>query len=248
MMALSYRYRDTIIAAVAASVFAIAAAWAQTDPSPVFLGLKVTGLTGFMYANGSSAVSASTTVPLSDISGLGTNVATAAGNAANAANGLLQLNASGTVPQANLTGGAGTQSTVSAPTAPASTSAYKMQGLAGTITPATSGNVTITISGTIISPTGALAGDGISYQLSEGISTAPSNGAALTGTQIGVPQAASLEVAATAAADVSIPFSLSYRVTGLTVGTPVWIDLAAKSLTTASDIGLSNVSIVAIEK
>jgi len=50
-----------------------------------------------------------------------------------------------------------------------------------------------------------------------------------------------------AAADVQVPFSVSYLVAGLTLGTPVWIDLAAKSVTTASAMGLSNVGVIAIE-
>jgi flagellar biosynthesis protein FliR len=79
---------------------------------------------------------------------------------------------------------AATQSTVASPTAPASTSAYKMQGLAGTITPAVTGNVLVIITGSFHSTT-VTAGDGILVQMSYGTSTAPSNAGTLAGTQLG---------------------------------------------------------------
>ena len=71
----------------------------------------------------------------------------------------------GTGIYSGLTGAAHAQSTVSAPTAPASTAAYKMQGLAGTITPTRSGSVLIVVSGTIVAPTGTTVDNGILYQL-----------------------------------------------------------------------------------
>ena len=175
------------------------------------------------------------------------SVALAIPNAVNGANGLLQLNASSTVPQANLTTRASAASVVAAPVAPASTSVFAMQGLAGTITPATTGRIKITISGTIVAPTSTVVDNGISYQISTGTGTAPVNAASLTGTQVGPVQTYTSAVAPTAAADVHVPFSVSYLVTGLTLGTPVWIDLAAKSVTTASAMGLSNVGVIAIE-
>ena len=143
---------------------------------------------------------------------------------------------------------ASTASTTAAPTAPASTSAYKMQGLAGAITPSASGIVLITISGTIVAPAGTTVNNGILYQISYGTGTAPINTGALAGTQVGLPQEFTLSVAATAAADVNVPFSTTYLVTGLAIGTAIWIDLAAKSVTTASDMGLANVCVVATEQ
>jgi hypothetical protein len=47
---------------------------------------------------------------------------------------------------------------------------------------------------------------------------------------------------------VNVPFSVTYLVTGLTLGTAYWIDLAAESITTASDMGFVNIAIVAIEQ
>lgn len=141
--------------------------------------------------------------------------------------------------------GAASQSQSANPTAPASTSAYTMQGLAGAITPVLTGAVLITISGTVLASTVA-AGDGIEYQISVGTGAAPTNGAALSGTQYGQPQS-SKNPATAIAADVAVPFSVQAVVTGLTKATPYWIDLAAKSLGTASSGSLSAVSISAIE-
>jgi len=43
-----------------------------TTNSPTFAGLTLSGLTGYLYANGSSALTASTTIPNTSITGLGT--------------------------------------------------------------------------------------------------------------------------------------------------------------------------------
>jgi hypothetical protein len=144
------------------------------------------------------------------------------------------------------TANATSQSQPSAPTAPASTSAYAMQGLAGTVTPKLSGNVLLMVSGIVISPAGTAAGNGIKYQLSYGTGTAPANAAALAGTQVGAVQEYTNPATVTAA-DVMVPFSTHAVVTGLTVGTAYWIDLAAESVATASDMGLSGVSVTAVE-
>ena len=202
------------------------------------LSVATNAASGLLQLNGSGLIPS----PI-----MSASVSAAIPNAVNGASGLLQLNGSGVVPQANLTTPAGTASTVASSTAPASTTVFAMQGLAGTITPATSGRVKITISGTIIAPTGITVNNGIAYQISTGTGTAPINAATLTGTQVGPVQTYTSAVAPTAAADVHVPFSISYLVSGLTVGTPVWIDLAAKSVTTVSAMALSAVSIVAVE-
>ncbi len=141
--------------------------------------------------------------------------------------------------------GASGQTNVAAPTAPASTSVYKMQGLAGSITPAASGNILIMISGTITSST-VTANDGIKYQLSYGTSTAPSNGGNLAGTQVGTIQTYTNPVTIVAA-DVHVPFSTQAVVTGLVVGTAYWLDLAAESNGTNSSVALTAVNVTAIE-
>ena len=137
------------------------------------------------------------------------------------------------------------QSTPSAPTAPNSTSVYKMQGLAGSITPAKSTKILIIISGYIIGTT-TTANDGILYQVSWGTSTAPTTNAALAGTQVGTPQEYTNPTTVTAA-DIHIPFSIQSVVTGLTPGTAYWIDLAAKSVSTASAVSLSGITVTAVE-
>jgi hypothetical protein len=122
-----------------------------------------------------------------------------------------------------------------------------MQGLAGSITPKGSGTVLIIITGTIIAPTGTTAGLGIQYQISYGTGGAPSNAGALAGTQIGQVQEYT-NAGTVTAADVHIPFCIQAIVAGLTAGTAYWIDLAAESLGSASDMGLSNVNITAWEQ
>lgn len=140
---------------------------------------------------------------------------------------------------------AASQSSPANPTAPASTAAYKMQGLAGSITPIRTGTVQVTISGTVLCST-VTAGDGIAWQLSYGTGAAPANAANLTGTQVGTPQEYTNPGTVTAA-DVHIPFSVQAVITGLTTGTAYWIDLAAKSIGTVSSGNLSAVSVSAIE-
>ena len=137
------------------------------------------------------------------------------------------------------------QSQPANPTAPASTAAYAMQGLAGAITPTKSGKVLLIISGYFTSSV-TTAGDGILAQLSYGTGAAPANAAAVTGTQVG----AVLEYmnpATVVAADVASPFSIQAVVTGLTLGTPYWLDLAAKAVANASHVGIANPSVTAVE-
>lgn len=140
---------------------------------------------------------------------------------------------------------ANSQSQVSAPVAPSSTSAFQMQGLAGTITPAASGLVAVTISGTIISSAGT-AGDGVSYQISMGTGTAPGNNTTLAGTQEGSIQKYTIPATATAA-DVNVPFSITASFDA-TTGVANWIDLAAEAVGAVSVVGFANVNIVAIEQ
>jgi hypothetical protein len=141
--------------------------------------------------------------------------------------------------------------TESKPSTP-STSSYVtanavMAGMAGAITPTCTGKVVITISGTIYAPTGTAANNGLSYQIRAGAGTAPSNGASTTGTAYGTVQKYTNLTAASAAADVNVPFSITALVTGLTVGTAVWIDLAIQSIATAGAMNVANVDIVAWE-
>jgi hypothetical protein len=101
-----------------------------------------------------------------------------------------------------------------------------MMGLAGAITPAGSGKIMIVITGDTDNDTAA---DGTKMGIRYGTGSAPTNGAALTGTAVGtLPNA----VNANLALDVNrYPFAASAVVTGLVVGTPYWIDLSLAAIT-----------------
>jgi hypothetical protein len=148
--------------------------------------------------------------------------------------------ASPTWTPVNIAGGNGSnQPTVGALTGPASTSVITMQGLGGVVTPKKSGNLLVMVSGTIQSSSGT-AGVGLNYQISYGTGVVPINGAALVGTQVG-PTQQYTNPAAVTAADVNVPFAIQFLITGLTVGTAYWFDIAAKalSITGASFANLS---------
>lgn len=153
--------------------------------------------------------------------------------------------ATGTWSAPIATTGAVSESQPSAPTAPASTSTYFMQGLAGATTPKKSGTILVMIRGNLIGSS-TTAGDGILLEGSYGTGAAPANAAALAGTQKG----AALEYtnpATVTAVDINVPFSLTYVITGAVIDTALWLDLAAKSVGTASHVGLANVDITAVE-
>jgi hypothetical protein len=139
-----------------------------------------------------------------------------------------------------------TASSVTSPTAPSSTSAFLMQGFNGTVTPKTTGNTTIMVCGTIISAGATTATIGMQFQMSYGTGTAPANGAALTGTQVG-PVFKHLNGSTLgAAADGFTPGCWEADV-ALTVGTVYWVDVAAESIGTASDMSFSNSQVKAHE-
>lgn len=115
-----------------------------------------------------------------------------------------------------------------------------MAGLAGSITPATSGRILVTVSGYLTSTTaGAFAFAG---QLRFGPGTAPTHGAALTGTA-GGPQA----FGHSASANFAVPFSISMIFTGLTVGTAYWLDVTYGTSAVGSTAKLNLSCINAIE-
>ncbi len=95
------------------------------------------------------------------------------------------------------------------------TTTTKMNGLAGSITPATSGNVLILLDSTAKNTT---SGDGCNVQLAVGTGSAPANGASATGTTVG-------NLFNYINALTQTPMSLNGYVTGLTVGTAYWIDV-----------------------
>lgn len=134
------------------------------------------------------------------------------------------------VPQVGVTGTA-------SPTGTTSTTGV-MMGLAGAITPRVGGRVLIIVTGVAANNTIA---DGASIQIRYGTGTAPTNGAALTGSTLGLLKNF---VAETAAGKNG--FGASYVVTGLTVGTAYWIDLSLKAVT-GGTATIFDVDIVAIE-
>ncbi len=110
-----------------------------------------------------------------------------------------------------------------------------MAGLGVLYTPATTGRVKVTVQATLANAT---AGDGGTFQVSFGTGSAPANGDALSGTQAGTA-AQSVSPTANSAFTVAA-FAL---VTGLTVGTECWFDLAYAAVTGGS-LAVSNVTII----
>lgn len=135
----------------------------------------------------------------------------------------------------------GTATSISTPSDPTGTTDATglMMGLAGSITPASTGRVLFTVNGTIFNPTGI--GDGAKAKLRYGTGTAPVNGGALVGTVVG---AQVQYVTATTVAKV--PFALTGIATGLTLGTAVWIDLQLAAITSGTAT-VSDVTITAVE-
>jgi hypothetical protein len=126
------------------------------------------------------------------------------------------------------------------PTSPAGTTSTTgvMAGLGGTITPSATGKILVTINGSMYNQTAT--GSTVSA-IRYGTGTVPSNGAALTGTQIG----GSVKRGAIAAFE-RMPFSVSAVITGLSLGTQVWLDLN-QAAATAGTANLELVSIAAVE-
>jgi hypothetical protein len=160
-------------------------------------------------------------------SGVGTNL-----TALNATN-----LGSGTVPFARLpVAGRGTI----APAGPAGTTSTTqvMMGLAGSVTPVTSGNILVNVTGYFFQATGT---NGCEAQIRTGTGAAPTNGAAATGTTRG-----SAVQANPMATSQTIPFSSTAYVTGLTLSTAVWLDIGLRTMT-AGNCTPGSVTITGIE-
>jgi hypothetical protein len=105
------------------------------------------------------------------------------------------------------------------------TTSYLMMGLgaSATITPVVTGRVLFMITGTCGNGTiNSLAGLKLAY----GTGTAPSNGAAATGTVIGN----TLTFSAPTSSNIQSPFCLTAIVTGLTLSTAYWFDAQLAAL------------------
>ena len=139
------------------------------------------------------------------------------------------------------------------PTAPASTSAYKMQGLGMLLTPLTASpkilaniSATLTVSATTV-------GVGINMQMwygpvQSGVAV-PANGAAIptSALQLGTTSTYETGVTLTTAADQFFPLDLMGLAIGLTAGQQYWFDIAAESITTASACALTQINGVLVE-
>lgn len=148
---------------------------------------------------------------------------------------------------------AGAVYTPSNPVAPASTSAYKMQGLGMVLTPLTpSPKILIDIS-TSLTVNATTVGIGINLQLwygpvMSGIAV-PANGGAIPTTAIQLGSTCTYEtgVTLTTAADQIFPLDICGMAIGLTPGQQYWFDLAAESITTASACALTSINGVLVE-
>lgn len=150
-------------------------------------------------------------------------------------------------------GGATSQVSPANPTAPASTSLYKMQGLAQLITPSTpAGNVIFAVYGTLTDGA-TTVGEGINLQLYYGAMqsgvAAPANAAAIPSgaTQIGNTLSWGTGVTLTTAALSLIPITMIALAKGLTPNQQYWFDVAAESITGASQVAITNVSCMLAE-
>ena len=134
------------------------------------------------------------------------------------------------------------QTTATAPTGTTSlASVMAGLGAAGAvITPRVSGKLHVTITGNMGNNT---ASSGAAAVVAYGTGAAPANGAATTGTSIGSTVAKS---ASGGAANESIPFSASVVITGLTIGTQVWLDLVQAAVV-GGIASLTSVTIAAYE-
>ncbi len=130
--------------------------------------------------------------------------------------------------------------TQSTPADPATTTSLVgvMMGLAATITPTASGNIIIVICG---DTDNSGKNDGCAIQIRYGTGTAPTNGAALTGTAIG-----SKPITFDSAGGTVFPISVNAVVNGLTAGTAVWVDISLTALT-GGTARVRNLSISIIE-
>jgi len=113
-----------------------------------------------------------------------------------------------------------------------------MMGLAGSFTPQSTGTVAVTIAGDCYNTT---AGDGGNIKIRYGTGTAPSNGGALVGTAVG-----NLPSFVSATASQKVGCAASAVITGLTIGTPYWLDLKLGAAT-GGTAAIENVSITAVE-
>ena len=131
-------------------------------------------------------------------------------------------------------GGLPAVSTMTSATPAGTTSATAvMMGLAAALTPGASSQVLALAMGQMQNST---LNDGVTVALYYGTGTAPSNGAAVTGTLVGIAQSFTEAVTG-----LSSGFTVGGTITGLTPTTAYWFDLAVLAVTggTASVTGVT---------
>lgn len=145
------------------------------------------------------------------------------------------------------------QSQPTNPTAPASTTLYKMQGLAQLITPTTpTGNVLFLLQATLTDGA-TTVGEGINLKMYYGAQqsgvAAPANAASVPNgaTQLGGILTWATGVTLTTAANSLAPITMFGMAQGLTPGQQYWFDVAAESVVGASQVALTNVYCVVTE-
>jgi hypothetical protein len=182
-----------------------------------------------------------------------TAAAAAADAASNGANGLelyvdsttkllTSVNSAGVVNIYNKEAVVTTLSTPMNPTGTTNTTGL-MMGLSNTnsaliLTPIMTGRIFITICGVVANTTTA---DGAKWQIRAGTGAAPANAAALTGTAYG-----SLQQMTFLTGVLSAPFSCTALITGLAVGTAVWLDISLGA-NTAGTATMTSVAVSAFE-
>ena len=140
------------------------------------------------------------------------------------------------------------------PTAPASTSAFKMQGLGVLFTPVRTGMVFCKISAHVVATTTTTTvGSGIIVQGMYGAivsgTAPPANASAPLGSAVTFTAARNWAsgVTFTTTEDAYEPIEVAGVIPGLQIGQQYWFDLQAESLVTASLFGLANVQVDAFE-
>lgn len=226
------------------------AAHATSTSAIVFSGDQSTTFSEWCrFANGALTLGVAGTLSgsLKLTNATGSNAVTIVVPASPSAYTLVLPSSGGTVGNFMRTNGSGTLTFVSnanaqsSPSNPTGTTSAVgvMMGLAGSVTPNTSGQVMIIVSGDIAN-SNALGG--CKVQIRYGTGTAPTNGASLVGTTLG----GNVVLTSAIGANDAFPFSVQGVATGLTVATAYWIDIAVTA-TTAGTASPADISISAME-
>jgi hypothetical protein len=133
-------------------------------------------------------------------------------------------------------------STTSTPANPSAITspAIEMLGLAGAIDPIVTGRVYLSVTGVV---NNNVSGASANMQCRYGTGAAPANAAAATGTQIG----ATLNFLSASSTTEKVPFTCAGVVTGLALGTQIWIDLGVDETSGADNVTITAPTVAAFE-